>query len=122
MYGALHMKDLQRRLAEDMDLLIDSEHSWVDAWSIIVPQGGMSLNNRASSQQQQSLLILIGGLFLTLGIFDWFETIVSISDMIRGNGIADGATAVSLYVLRHAATYYAMSKWLVQWDKSLLEL
>jgi hypothetical protein len=120
-YGALHMQDLQERLSRDMGLSPVGEPSWIDAWSIPVPTGSSSANPFG----QTVLGFVLGGGFVTIGVLDWFDTIVRTCQSVEGDaglaGLAAGMLTVSLYILRHASIYYALSKWLVRWDTDLLQ-
>lgn len=56
------------------------------------------------------LLLLVDG-------FDWAQTLDALAEASRREKLVE----IFLYVLRHVAAYYALGKWVLEWNRDLFE-
>ena len=56
------------------------------------------------------LLLLVDG-------FDWVQTLDALAEASRREKLVE----IFLYVLRHVAAYYALGKWVLEWNRDLFE-
>jgi hypothetical protein len=104
LYGGLHVDGLVRIARERFDYdVVDIE--WRDAWRVNPP-----VNESPLRYAIVPLLLCIDGT-------DWAQTL---HDVVALGGSAS-LLSVFLYIIRHGGLYYALGKWLLEWNRQLFE-
>ena len=111
LYGALHMPDLERRIHAAFNVVRTRETEWRTVWSA-------DLKGPVTDLVRARLSLLGVPAYLLLGALDYGTTVVSVAD---ASGPAAAAAAIVLYVARRSLFYYALSRWLFEWDVQLFE-
>lgn len=108
LYGGLHMPGLAKSVVEDLGLE-PVDQRWRAVWRVEAP-------NRSPIVRWLALPVL-----LAVDGTDWAATLSeAVGDF--GNGFAFSALATfGLYVVRHGALYYALGKWVLEWNKQLFD-
>lgn len=142
LYGAGHCRDLHQRLVQ-VEGMTPIRTEWRTAFRATAPQWGKDLvatvnqngnaitndwtegasNNEQTSLESNSISTLesvavglvILPLYMLIGGFDWVSTISDAEYSFRGGMYVDGILSTLLYVLRHAAMYVGLSKFVVDW-------
>mmetsp|Transcript_16751 Transcript_16751/g.31731 ORF Transcript_16751/g.31731 Transcript_16751/m.31731 type:complete len:555 (+) Transcript_16751:105-1769(+) len=132
LYGAMHSPDLQSKF-EKMGYTV-SNVEWRTAWSISVPTigsligtstttgerrvGNLSWGNFAIDSDPKDIVIglLVVPLYLLIGGLDWMDTIQGVAQSLDGGNYLDIVFLCGFYLLRHAAMYLGLSKFVVEWD------
>jgi len=110
-YGALHCKDLQRRLEESGFKCTNTK--WRTAWKIITT---------STQQQPTSFLGTIAVIFLLLvSGLDWLSTLHEVGNSFEIHDVGSAAAAALLYLTRHVAIYFGLAKFVIEWDTGLFE-
>ena len=104
LYGGLHVPGLVECARERLDMdVVDVE--WRDAWRVPPPSNASPLRYAILP-----LLLCIDGT-------DWAQTLHDAVAL----GPSAGVLAAFLYIVRHGALYYALGKWLLEWNRQLFE-
>ena len=104
LYGGLHVPGLVECARERLDMdVVDVE--WRDAWRVTPPSNASPLRYAILP-----LLLCIDGT-------DWAQTLHDAVAL----GPSAGVLAAFLYIVRHGALYYALGKWLLEWNRQLFE-
>jgi len=104
LYGGLHVPGLVECARERLDMdVVDVE--WRDAWRVTPPSNASPLRYAILP-----LLLCIDGT-------DWAQTLHDAVAL----GPSTGVLAAFLYIVRHGALYYALGKWLLEWNRQLFE-
>jgi hypothetical protein len=74
-----------------------------------------SNNSSISTLESVAVGLVILPLYMLIGGFDWVSTISDAEYSYRGGMYVDGIVSILLYVLRHAAMYVGLSKFVVDW-------
>jgi hypothetical protein len=129
LYGAMHCSDLHRQL-QNRGFVASGTTDWRTAWSVEVPSFGTGVSlgsggrNRipesfAASSSPSALavgLVLVPA-YLVVGGFDWIDTLHSIATTaLDQHDWAETGLVLVLYMIRHAALYLGLSKFVVEWD------
>ena len=72
-------------------------------------------NSSISTLESVAVGLVILPLYMLIGGFDWVSTIRDAEYSLRGGLYVDGIVSILLYVLRHAAMYVGLSKFVVDW-------
>ena len=139
LYGAAHCPDLTQRLMQEGYIPVKKE--WRSAFRATPPNLGdfyLDVQNWKRIQRQQSssvvdasswtlqsvdtstlesvaVSLVIMPLYLLLGGFDWVATISDLSNALDTRSYVDGLATAIVYLVRHAALYVAISKFVVDW-------
>ena len=104
LYGGLHAPGLVRCARERLDMdVVDT--AWRDAWRVRPPKN-------ASPLRYAIVPILLG-----VDGTDWAQTLHDAVAL----GPRAGALSLFLYIVRHGALYYALGKWLLEWNRQLFD-
>ncbi|KAL7542605.1 hypothetical protein ACHAWF_007210 [Thalassiosira exigua] len=144
LYGAMHCRDLRRRLEGEGYVPVRTE--WRTAFSAAAPRWGdygfdvddwkaksgdlvastlppsvaedgarivKSMPPAALESAAVGLVVL--PLYLLIGGYDWASTLGDVGTSVDAGAYLDGLAAATLYLVRHAALYVGMSKFVVDW-------
>ena len=104
LYGGLHAPGLVRCARERLDMdVVDT--AWRDAWRVRPPKN-------ASPLRYAIVPILLG-----VDGTDWAQTLHDAVAL----GPSAGVLSLFLYIVRHGALYYALGKWLLEWNRQLFD-
>ena len=104
LYGGLHVDGLVRIARERFDYdVVDIE--WRDAWRVNPPAN------------ESPLRYAIVPALLCVDGTDWAQTL---HDVVALGGAAS-LLSLFLYIIRHGGLYYALGKWLLEWNRQLFE-
>ena len=104
LYGGLHVPGLVRCARERLDMdVVDT--AWRDAWRVQPPKN-------ASPLRYAIVPILLG-----VDGTDWAQTLHDAVAL----GPSAGVLSLFLYIVRHGALYYALGKWLLEWNRQLFD-
>ena len=132
LYGASHCLDLQRRLEGLGFVPVKTE--WRTAWSVNVPPFGLGRGGKndvngdsllpafvsdlssSSASNGIAVALVVLPLYLAVGGFDWVATIGEVGGALARGEVGDGILEAFLYLVRHAALYLGLAKFVVEWD------
>lgn len=135
LYGGMHCADLQRKLESMGFTPVKTE--WRTAFSVDVPRfgtGSVDLTrgrkNRvangiadqlesfaaSSSPAGIALGLVVIPTYLAIGGFDWLATVRDVGSAVENGQMLDGIAEILLYVVRHAALYLGLAKFVVEWE------
>ena len=101
----------------------DEAAEWTEAWrSGGQPEGSPPPRMSALTQDAIAAVLSVTAL-MTIGGFDWIESIreaAASAGQGTGAGYAEAAAVVGLYVARHAAMYVARVTWVLDYSASSL--
>lgn len=104
LYGGLHAPGLVKCARDKLDMdVVDVE--WRDAWRVRPPANASPL--------RYAIIPLLLGIDGT----DWAQTLHDAVVL----GPSAGVLSVFLYIVRHGALYYALGKWLLEWNRQLFD-
>ena len=104
LYGGLHVPGLVRCARERLDMEV-VDVAWRDAWRVQPPENASPL--------RYAIVPLILGIDGT----DWAQTLHDAVAL----GASAGILSTFLYIVRHGALYYALGKWLLEWNRQLFD-
>ena len=104
LYGGLHVPGLVRCARERLDMEV-VDVAWRDAWRVRPPKNASPL--------RYAIVPLILGIDGT----DWAQTLHDAVAL----GASAGILSTFLYIVRHGALYYALGKWLLEWNRQLFD-
>jgi len=111
-YGALHCKDLQKRLMENG--FRSKGTKWRTAWTITTSSSKLRASSNYFGLFAVPFLLLVGGL-------DWLSTWQEIGHAYEIKDFSGAAFSALLYLARHAAIYMSLAKFVIEWDTGLFE-
>jgi hypothetical protein len=121
LYGAIHMNGILSSLLAD-GLRVTSS-SWLDVWAVPSPRPPilerLPLPLRGAAGAVRTLAL---PLWFYISGYDWAITIDAVGGFLTAASpdVAAEVTAVLfLYFMRHGAVYYALSKWVLEWNREL---
>lgn len=136
LYGGMHCADLTRKLESAGFVPVKTE--WRTAFGVDVPRFGTGSSvdlsrgrkNRvangvadrlesfaaSSSPAGIALGLVVVPTYLAIGGFDWLATVRDVGSAVERGQMLDGIAEVLLYVIRHAALYLGLAKFVVEWD------
>ena len=104
LYGGLHAPGLIECARERLNMeVVDVE--WRDAWRVRPPANASPLR------------YVIVPLLLGVDGTDWAQSLHDVVVLSAGGGLV----STLLYIVRHAALYYALGKWLLEWNRQLFD-
>ena len=109
LYGAYHTEEIVRQLRASGARLLGAR--WRTAWRIPTPQS-VPLSRAAG------LAFVAAIAYLIVDALDWQGSVLEAG---AAGDVADALSGALAYIVRHGLLYYAMSQWLVQWDRPLIE-
>jgi len=107
MYGALHCRDLHKKLKQNG--FAPSGTEWRTAWTVDIPVTETALTGTAIAIP----------LYFGISGLDWYGTIVDAAndaDALNGYG---AVAVVAFYLFRHVALYYSLARFVLEWDGSM---
>mmetsp|Transcript_23444 Transcript_23444/g.36117 ORF Transcript_23444/g.36117 Transcript_23444/m.36117 type:complete len:504 (+) Transcript_23444:150-1661(+) len=107
MYGALHCRDLHKKLKQNG--FAPSGTEWRTAWTVDIPVTDTTLTGTAIAIP----------LYFGISGLDWYGTIVDAAndaDTLNGYG---AVAVVAFYLFRHVALYYSLARFVLEWDGSM---
>ena len=138
LYGAGHCHDLHNRLVNE-EGMIPIRTEWRTAFRATTPRWGdfvdmddwrdksNSLASRladgedivksmsVATLESVAVGLVILPLYLLIGGLDWVSTLSDLGQSLDGGMYLDGVADVFLYLVRHAALYVGISKFVVDW-------
>jgi len=108
LYGCYHTEKIVDLLKESYGAKV-VKTNWSAAWRV---------RARATQSRSTALAVAVIGivLYLLVDALDWQSALVD--SLSRDAPYLD----VGAYVLRHGMVYFSLSKWLVQWERPLIEV
>ena len=107
LYGALHCRDLQRKLKERGFSCVHSD--WRSAWNVSFP---IKFNTMSGAALLIPLYLLISGI-------DWYDTIIDVATCADSMDEIGAAAGVAFYFARHLMLYFGLARFVLEWDGSL---
>jgi len=104
LYGGLHVNGLVEMARERFDFEIVNVE-WRDAWRVKPPAN------------ESPLRYAIVPLLLFIDGTDWAQTLHDVVSLDSSSALL----ALFLYIIRHGGLYYALGKWLLEWNTQLFE-
>jgi hypothetical protein len=111
-YGALHCKDLQKRLMENG--FRSKGTKWRTAWTITTSSSKLRASSNYFGLFAVPFLLLVGGL-------DWLSTWQEIGHAYEIKDFSGAAFSALFYLARHAAIYMSLAKFVIEWNTGLFE-
>mmetsp|Transcript_2395 Transcript_2395/g.2782 ORF Transcript_2395/g.2782 Transcript_2395/m.2782 type:complete len:520 (-) Transcript_2395:62-1621(-) len=123
LYGALHCRDMHRKLNK-MGYQLIGEEKWRTAWAVNL-DGDIEISSSSDETNSKSRInrsivgIVAVSFYLLVSGVDWIATLQDIEvDASLGHGYGSLVTALA-YLLRHVALYFSLAKFIIQWDIGL---
>jgi len=104
LYGGLHVPGLIECARERLNMEVVNVE-WRDAWRVRPPANASPL--------RYAVVPLLLGVDGT----DWAQSLHDVVVLSAGGGLL----STLLYIVRHAALYYALGKWLLEWNRQLFD-